>query len=150
MPLLGENTLRVIFTSLTTWLLLIFAVLIILQVIPFTGIFLMFVGAPIWVGYMPHLIALALFFDLLIKKAPKSLLLIPLLPYFSYYAYYAIEKVEISRIEQNISSQNPSEIFPYDPSVHSLITESNMTAYYKIPVSYNRNHNFPEGYLSHR
>jgi len=141
---------KFLFMSLTFWALLIFGLLICLQLFPYTGVFLMMFGAPIWVGYFPHLIALALFFDLLIKRAPKALILIPVLPYLVYYGFFFIEQIQIKNIENDLRIQNPSEIIAYNPDVHSLAVDSNMTKHYKIPVSYSDNNNFPEGFLSHR
>lgn len=99
---------------------------------------------------MPHVVALALAFDLLIKKAPKVLLLIPILPYAVYYVYFINELVKIKDMEAEFQRQNPSEIIVYNSEVHALVVSSNMTKHYKIPVSYSYNGNFPEGFLSHR
>lgn len=141
---------KFLLTSLTFWMLLIFGILVGLQWFPMTGVILMMFAAPIWVGYMPYVIALALFFDLLIKKAPKFLLIFPVLPCLIYYGYFFAEGIKIKDLETDLRKKNPSEIIAYDPEVHSLIVDSNMTEHYEIPVSYSYNNNFPEGFLSHR
>ncbi len=137
-------------SSLTFWALLVFALLVGLQWFPITGVFMMMLAAPIWEGYMPHVVALALVFDLLIKKRPRSLLLIPLLPYLIYYAFLFWELNKIGSLEKELRQDNPSEIIAYDPKEHSLMADSNITQFYKVPVSYSSNSNFPEGFLSHR
>lgn len=141
---------RFLRTSLTFWALLVFGILVGLQWFPVTGVILMMFAAPIWVGYMPHVIVLALFCDLLAKKAPKIFLVVPILPYIIYYGYFFAEGVTIKNLEAGLKEQNPSEIIAYDPELHSLIADSPMVEYYEIPVSYSHNDNVPEGFLSHR
>lgn len=141
---------KFLLTTFTFWCLLVFAVLVGLQWFPITGVFLMMFAAPFWVGYMPHVIACAVFVDILQKKAPKILLLLPIAPYFVYYGFFFVELNKIATIENEIKEQNPSQIIEYNPQLHSLVMGENMVKQYKIPVSYSPNNNFPEGYLSHR
>lgn len=141
---------KFLLTTLTFWCLLVFAILVGLQWFPITGVFLMMLAAPFWVGYMPHVIAIALFLDILQKKAHKILLLLPIAPYVIYYGFFIVELNKIAIIENELIQQNPSQIIEYDPELHSLVMGANMVKQYKIPVSYSSNSNFPEGYLSHR
>lgn len=141
-------------TTLTFWIALLFLLLVGLQIFPLTGVFLMMVGAPIWVGFFPHLIALALVTDILIrKKFPKFLLILPLLPYAAYYIFFALDARYIKIIEQELQSQNPVEIITYTPDQHNLIVPNHynhLIDRYKIPVIYEENINHPEKYYSYR
>lgn len=137
-------------STLTFRLVIIFVVVCALQVIPWTGIFLMVLGAPIWTGFILHLIALALVLDAVRKRVPKTLLLIPLLLYGAYYLMFLNEEQSIKNIETAFQQTNPSEIIAYNPAEHSLVAEASLIQKYKLPVIYSPNSNFPGGYLSNR
>lgn len=144
-------------TTLTFWITLFFLLCIGLQYFPvipaINGFFLVTAGI-IWVGYLPHLIALAFVIDILIrKKFPKFLLILPLLPYAAYYVFFALDTRYLKNIEQELQSQNPAAIIQYDPSLHDLIVPDGLSALaqrYKIPVIYEGNINVSERYLSSR
>jgi hypothetical protein len=131
--------------------LILFAILVGLQLFPLTGIFMMMFAAPLWVGFMPHIVAIALFYDLIIHKAPKYLLIIPILPYLIYYGFFFAEHLKISAIEKDIKSQNPATIVEYNPDQHSLIIDNmHFNTSYEVPVTYSPNSNYPEGFISYR
>ncbi len=109
---------KFLFAPLTFWALLVFGILIGLQWFPITGIFLMMLAAPIWVGYMPHVVALALFFDLLIKKAPKILLLVPALPYLVFYGYLFTEVMKIKNLAAWLQRK-------YQPPAETILSQRN-------------------------
>ena len=145
-----SNKLRFLFSLMTFWTSLIFVILLGLQWFPLTGIFLMLIAAPIWVGFIPHLIAFVAVFDLMNNNVPRCLLIVPAIPYFIYYSFFLLDHRTISKIEADLRDKNPSEIIKYNPNEHSLVVASNMTGRYAIPVSYRYNDNYPEEYLSHR
>lgn len=138
-----------IFKSFTFWVLLFSGLFMFVQWIPYTGVILMMMQAHVFAGLIPHFVAIALFLDLLIKRAPKALLIIPILPYCVYFYYYSAEQETIKSIEASIRSENPSHIISYNFDEYALIS-SHMVTVYKIPVTYGINNNFPEGYMSHR
>lgn len=137
-------------STLTFWTIIFFVAICALQVIPWTGIFLMVFGAPIWTGYILHLIAVALLVDIFYKRVPKLFLLIPLSIYGIYYLTFLSEFINIKSVESVLQQENPSEIISYNPVVHSLVADESLIKNYKIPVVYSLNHNFPEGFLSNR
>lgn len=141
---------RFLFSLISFWTALIFVVLLGLQWFPLTGVFLMFFAAPIWVGYIPHLIAFVSVFDLVNNNAPRYMLIVPAIPYFIYYVFFFFDQRTIHNMETELRDKNPSEIISYNPTKHSLVIDSNMTGRYVIPVSYRHNDNYPEEYLSHR
>src|SRR5690606_21265238 len=112
--------------TLTFRMVIIFVVVCALQVIPWTGIFLMVLGAPIWTGFILHLIALALVLDVIRKRVPKTLLLIPFLLYGAYYLMFLNEEQSIKNIETAFQQTNPSEIIAYNPAEHSLVADANL------------------------
>ncbi len=119
------------------------------QWIPYTGVLLMMMQAHVLAGMIPHFVAIALFLDFLIKRAPKALLVIPILPYCVYFYYYFAEQQTIKNIEASIREGNPSYIIAYNPDTHALLP-SGIGISYKIPVIFSVNNNFPEGYMSQR
>lgn len=135
-------------STLTFWTTIFFVAICILQVIPWTGIFLMIFGAALWTGYILHLIAIALIIDIFNKRIPKIFLCLPLLAYGIYYLTFLSEVRNIKAIEFTLQQENPSEIIPYNPAEHSLVIDKSLTKHYKVPVDYTPNHGFPEGYLS--
>lgn len=137
-------------SSLTFWVIVAFCLICALQIFPWTGIFLMFFGAPIWTGYILHLIAVAMVIDVVYKKLSKAVLFIPLVCYGAYYSMFLSETFFIKDIESNLQRENPSEIIAYNPEEHSLIANPHMIKEYKLPVVYSVNRNSPEGYLSNR
>ncbi len=138
------------FNWLTTWCCVAFALMVLLQWLPITGVILMMFAAPYWVGFMPHIIAGAFLIDILTKKTSKVFLIIPFIPYAIYYVCFFLELNHIQKIESDLKAQNAIEILKYNPEIHSLIMSGNMTDHYKIPVSYSPNPNFPEAHFSHR
>ncbi|MCB1681826.1 MAG: hypothetical protein H6858_05840 [Rhodospirillales bacterium] len=124
--------------------------LIVLQWFPYTGVFLMITGAPIWTGHIPHIIALTFVCEVLLRKAPKVLLAIPLLPYLFYYFLFGVQAVYIYGLENELQAQNPSKLLEFVSGDYSLVANGEYVKYLKIPVVYAVNSNFPEGYLAYR
>lgn len=138
-----------IFKSFTFWVLLLSGLFMFAQWIPYTGVILMMFQAHVFAGLIPHFVAIALLLDLLIKRVPKVLLVIPILPYCVYFYYYFAEQETIKNIEASIRDANPSHIIAYNPDTHALLP-SGIGISYKIPVIFSVNNNFPEGYMSQR
>jgi hypothetical protein len=68
--------------------LLAFLALLVLQWIPYTGIFLMFVGAAFWAGLLLHGALFGLTIDALRGVVPRVLLVVPIAAYGAYYTIY--------------------------------------------------------------
>lgn len=132
----------------------IFILLVILQIIPITGVFLMMTAAMLWVGFIPHIIAVALYVDLYRNKAKAIFFLIPIIPYLFYYSFMFYENEKIKTLQADLRSQNPATIIQYNPDIHSLVDLGDaslrwIVQRYKIPVTYIKNKNF-ESYTSYR
>ena len=145
-----REDMKLVYKTLTFWVLVIFLVLMIAQLVPITGVILMMFGAPFWVGFMPHLVMLALIFDILVRKKPKLFLIIPILPYLAYYTLFVFELVDKKMLADELQSNNPSVIVSFDAEKHNLVFYEGFVNHYKVPVIYVQNSSFPQGFLSYR
>ncbi len=134
---------------------LVYAILLALQIFPITGMFLMFgramAGPYVW-GLIPHIITVGVIIDICTKKLPRIFWVMPVVLYGGYYAVFISQGIIISNTQRSLQESNPVQIIKYDPSLHSLVLNDggNIGKYYKIPVSFEQNSNFPQGYLSYR
>lgn len=108
-------------------------------------------GPYLW-GLLPHFIIFAMIVDLLSKRIHEIFWIVPIFIYGGYYAFYIAEENQIKMIQEELQIANPKFILQYDPNKHILITQDQggLGQYYKIPVTYEGNSNFPEGALSYR
>ena len=108
-------------------------------------------GPYLW-GFLPHLVTLGFIADIYQRGWSKKLLIIPALLYSSYYALYVFEYVSLLSLENQIQESNEQQKINFDISSNSLAfdNQTGLTTYYKIPVTYEANDNFPEKYLSSR
>lgn len=137
----------------STTILIALAVLLTLQAIPYTGVFLMLFGAPLIAGLLVHAALLAFAAEALTGRASRELILIPIVAYGGYYAVYAYQGFEIAQKVAELRRANPGQIFAFDPAQHSLITSEAETFVktHEVPVAYVANGNFrPERYLAFR
>lgn len=130
-----------------------FVVLYVLQWIPITGIFLMFVGAPFLQGLLLHAVLLALVVDVVKGKFSRFLIVIPILVYGGYFAMYFVQWQEINRREAQLKATNPGMLLKFDATKHSLVSThgGNVVNILKIPVAYELTPDMkPEGYAAYR
>ena len=133
--------------------LLAFVALYLLQLFPYTGIFLMIVGGPLLTGLLVHVFLIAMVVESLLLRIPRGLIIIPICAYGGYYAIYALQTLEISRTSAQLRSANPGKLFDFDPDKHSLVTANaqGFVSTHAIPVAYEVNAQIkPERYLSFR
>jgi hypothetical protein len=133
--------------------LLAIAALFALQVIPFTGIFLMIFGGALLAGLLVHVFLIGLFVEAWIGRVPRILAVIPIIAYGGYYALYAHQTNEIREKSAQLRKENSGKIFDFDPEIHSLVTPDAQTlvTQYAIPVVYQPDRNFdPERHLAFR
>ena len=127
--------------------------LILLQLFPYTGVFLMLVAGGLITGLVVHVVLALMAVDALTRRGPVWLLLFPALFYGGYYLRYFQQKLEIARTTAELAATNPKKILAYDPDAHSLVMAgaSGFVTTHDLPVAYQENRNFqPEGYLSYR
>jgi hypothetical protein len=135
------------------WAAVGFAMLMALQVVPYTGVFLMIFGGMVIAGALIHLFLISLFFEALFGRVPRVLMIVPIAAYGAYYAVYLYQGSEIQRTSAALQASNPGKVLDFDPSLHSLVTaQANaLVQGYAIPVAYEANRDFqPEAHLSFR
>jgi hypothetical protein len=123
-----------------------------LEYFPLTGLYLMFLGGPIFAGLLVHLLLASLFVEALMARIPREFILVPLMAYGGYYAAYFREGWQVARVSQQLRATNPGKVFDFNPSADSLVMgeAQRFVETHDVPVVYEPNKNFPEGYLSER
>ncbi len=112
----------------------------------------MMVAGPLWIGFLVHIIAVALVVDALAGRLPRAYILAALAPYVMYYSVSMVEgaRVEDLRAEytaMNMEAQKAGHI-KYDPNAHALVTPLPLAVEYEIPVTYEPRKQEPEGYMA--
>lgn len=128
----------VLFRNVSGYALILFVVLVMAQVIPFTGVFLIFLAAPVWTGLLIHVFLIALAVEALIGRMPRWTLAVPIVAYSAYAGLYVFESVAVIRTEARLRAANSGLVLAFDPAQHSLVTPSAATFVrsHRIPVAY--------------
>jgi hypothetical protein len=135
------------------WAFVVFAALIVLQIIPYTGIFLMIVAGGLITGLVLHVFLIALFAEACARRVPRFLIAIPIAAYAGYYALLGGQALLIANKSAELRAANPGQVLQFDPDTQSLVTKeaNDFVTHYAIPVAYEPNPGVkPEGYLSYR
>lgn len=127
-----------LFKRVSTIALLAAIIVYLLQLSPYPGIFLMFLGGPLWPGLFLHVALIALFFEARKGKSPRILMLVPVLAYGGYYAVFAWQSLSLYLQNAELRKQNPTQILAFDPARFSLVSESAgaLVQRYQIPHAY--------------
>jgi hypothetical protein len=142
-------------TSFSFWAFVAFVALFALQAFPLTGIYLMFLLAPLWCGFLAQAVLLGLLVEGILGRIPRLLIIVPLLAYGAYYAAYVKQTLEINAKATQMQASNPTLVRKFEPSANSLVlprSKAELAAsHYDVLVTYDVNANFkPQGYMSHR
>src|ERR1700689_5283218 len=123
-----------------------------LEVLPLPGIYLMFLGGSLFAGLLVHLLLASVFVEALTGRIPRALILVPIIAYGAYYAAYFREGWQVAQVSQKLKTTNPGKIYDFDPAANSLVMDrgQEFVETHDVPVVYEPNRNFPEGYLSER
>jgi hypothetical protein len=135
------------------WAFVVFAALIVLQVFPYTGIFLMLVAGGLITGLVLHVFLVALFAEACARRVPRFLIAVPLAAYGSYYALLSGQAYLIMQKSAELRASNPGQVLRFDPDTQSLVTKeaNDFVTHYAIVVAYEPSPGTkPEGYLSYR
>lgn len=141
------------FRTFSGILFALFVALCLLQLIPFTGVFLMVLGGAFWTGLLVHFFLLALAIEAFLRRVPRELLLVPVLAYGGYYAMYAFETFRIAQTTAELRSANSGKVFDFNADSHSLVTPvaQAFVQTHVIPVVYASDpYAVPERYVSFR
>jgi hypothetical protein len=104
------------------WAFLLFAALVALQVFPYTGVFLMIVGAAFVTGLVLHVFLIALFVEAFVGRLPRYLIAIPIAAYSAYYAAFIQQTWKIAHKSAELRASNPGQVLKFDPDSQSLVT----------------------------
>jgi hypothetical protein len=123
-----------------------------LEVLPLPGLYLMFLGGSLFAGLLVHLLLASLLVEALMGRIPRALILVPIIAYGAYYAAYFREGWQVAQVSQKLKTTNPGKIYDFDPAANSLVMDrgQEFVETHDVPVVYEPNKNFPEGYLSER
>jgi hypothetical protein len=127
-------------------------VFLVLEVLPLPGIYLMFLGGSLFAGLLVHLLLASLFVEALIGRIPRAFVVIPIIAYGTYYAAYFREGWQVAQVSQQLRTANPGKVYDFDPAANSLVMDraQEFVETHDVPVAYEPNKNYPEGYLSER
>jgi hypothetical protein len=100
--------------STSGWILLVLLASLLLQWIPITGMFLMFVGAPLIAGFLVHVFLGSVALESLTGRLPRFCLVLPVLAYGGYYAAYLYQGYLIAAKEAELSASNPHLLLQFD------------------------------------
>jgi hypothetical protein len=127
-------------------------VFLVLEVLPLPGIYLMFLGGSLFAGLLIHLLLASLFVEALIGRIPRTFVVIPIIAYGAYSAAYFREGWQVAQVSQQLRTANPGKVYDFDPAANSLVMDraQEFVETHDVPVAYEPNKNYPEGYLSER
>jgi hypothetical protein len=132
--------------SVSFWLLVAAVGLFLLQWIPFTGIFLMFLGAGFVNAWLVYLVLAALFVEGVIGRLPRVVAIVPIVVVGAYYWAYQEQHRLLAEEIPKLKSINIGKVLDFEPSTESLVfdnTSGNQVEYfvarYRIPVAYSGN-----------
>jgi hypothetical protein len=141
--------------SFSLWAFIAFLLLFLLQVFPFPGLYLMFIGGALLCGIALHAALLGIAVEALLGRLPRVLIIIPLAAYGGYYLIYWKQGRDIALEAERLQASNRAFVRTLDFSVNSLVapfgTAELLASRYEVPVAYDANSFIkPEGYISHR
>jgi hypothetical protein len=132
------------------------AIVFALQVIPIVGIFLMFMLAMFWSVLLINAGMVGTALEALTGRVSRWWLVLPVAFYGGYFAFAAADHAALQRLGASYDAANAKVAVPFDPERHALVFDGNGTdgswfvQNYRLPVSYSRNPNSPEGFRSNR
>lgn len=117
------------------WFLVATIVLFLLQIIPITGIFLMFVGASFWSIALVNCGFVGVGVEALLGRVRRLWLVLPILYFGGFYLVYAIEQVSLARLTAELTDWNAKKSISFDSSMQDLVIEGGTGDSFTIPYS---------------
>jgi hypothetical protein len=102
-------------------LLVVALVVVALQVFPFTGIFLMILGGPLWAGALITLAMFGTVWEVATGEASPGWLALPILYFCSYYLLAGWNRITIRRIGRELAEFNAGQSLAFDPPRQDLL-----------------------------
>jgi len=130
-------------------------VVYLLQVIPITGIFLMFALAMFWSVLLVNAGMIGIAVEALTGRVALWWLVLPIAFYGGYWGVTARDHATLRALTASYDAANARVTIPFDSARQALVFEKDeggpwLTQNYALPVAYSVNANFPEGFRSHR
>ncbi|WP_442188745.1 hypothetical protein [Rhizobium leguminosarum] len=129
----------------------------VLQAIPFTGIFLMFVFAMAWSIVLVNGSMIGVAIEAIGGRVSRLWLLLPLVFYGGYWTFATLDHLALRDLASRTEAANAQVVTGFDPARQALVFAKGgawdgawLTQNFTLPVAYSVNPNFPEGYLSNR
>lgn len=146
---------------LSILLFAITGILFLLQLFPYTGIFLMMFGAIGWSTILINLGFIVMIIESISRKLPRWFILFPIIYFGGYTALAIASHTKFSLLQKDTATKNQSANIPFDPKLHALViggTDSMLSGManwivqsYDIPDIYDKNPNFhTANHLSYR
>lgn len=105
------------------WFFIFTAIVFLLQLFPLTGIFLMFVLAPLWSVILINLGMAGIGLEALVGRVSRVWLVLPLLWFGGYYLAYANDQRLLARLKAETVRFNAGKMMPFDPATQDLLFE---------------------------
>ncbi len=130
-------------------------VVYLLQVIPLTGIFLMFALAMFWSVVLINGSMIGVLIEALVGRVSRLWLVLPMVFYGGYWTVAALDHSALHELGRRYDVSNARVVTGFDPLRQALVFEGDgdgawHTQNFALPVAYSVNSSFPEGYLSNR
>ncbi|WP_088185358.1 hypothetical protein [Sphingobium sp. Z007] len=134
------------------------AALFVLQMIPFIGIFLMFLLAMFWSVLLINAGMIGIAVEATIGRVSRWWLVVPLVFYGGYWAVAAQDYMMMRQLGAAYDAANAKVTTGFNPIRQALAFDGDgrnddgtwLTQNYGLPVAYSANSNFQERFLSHR
>lgn len=143
----------------SVWCLALTGIIFVLQLVPYTGIFLMFMMAPFWSVVTVNIAMIAMIGEALTGRLARAALAIPALYFGGYIAAASASHLELWWLRAEIAAANAPVKVAFEPFRDALVLSgpeaknlsSGFVRGYAIPVVYEANTNFPTAaHLSRR
>lgn len=141
---------------------LVTGIVMLLQLIPFIGIFLMLMLAMFWSVILINMGMVGIAIEAGIGRVSRAWLIVPLAYFGGYYLFAAADRAALAALSASYNASNAKVAIPFDPARHALVFGTGggndgdgggggwFVQNYALPVAYSANKNYPEGYRSSR
>jgi len=105
------------------WFFIATAVVFLLQLIPYTGVFLMIVGGPFWSVILINLGMIGIVLEVITFRVFFLWLSIPLLYFGGYHLAYTKDQRALAQVSRDAVAFNKDKALPFDPARQDMVLE---------------------------